>query len=81
MLDAFSDMHIPVGGGNVIFPAGNALKYLAEYFVDHQPDNPYIEDPTDVRCVSFDPSGEVLGGNVYRKGILEILRDYRPEQD
>ena len=81
VLDAFSDMHIPVGGGNVIFPAGNALKYLAEYFVDHQPDNPYIEDPTDVRCVSFDPSGEVLGGNVYRKDILEILRDYRPEQD
>ena len=81
VLDAFSDMHIPVGGGNVIFPAGNALKYLAEYFVDQQPDNPYIEDPTDVRCVSFDPSGEVLDGNVYRKDILEILRDYRPEQD
>ena len=81
ILDSFSDLHIPVGDGNVIFPAGNALKYLAEYFENGYPDNPYIEDPSDVRCVSFDPTGEVLGGNVYRKGILEILRDYRPEQD
>ena len=79
ILDSFSDMHIPVGGGNVIFPAGNALKYLAEYFVDHQPDNPYIEDPADVRCVSFDPAGDVLDGNVYRQGIMEILENYSPQ--
>lgn len=78
ILDSFSDMHIPIGGGNVIFPAGNAAKYLAEYFVDRCPENPYIEDPLDVRCVSFDPTGDVLGGNVYRQDIMDILRKYNP---
>ena len=81
ILDSFSDMHIPIGGGNVIFPAGNAAKYLAEYFVDRCPENPYIEDPLDVRCVSFDPTGDVLGCNVYRQEILSILENYRPSDD
>ena len=81
ILDRFSDMHIPIGGGNVIFPAGNALKYLADYFNDSHPENPYIEDPADVRCVSFDPAGDVLGGNVYTQDILSILENYRPSDD
>ena len=81
ILDSFSDMHIPIGGGNVIFPAGNAAKYLAEYFVDRCPENPYIEDPLDVQCVSFDPTGDVLGGNVYTQDILSILENYRPSDD
>ncbi len=78
ILDSFSDLDLSVGNGNVIFPAGNALKYLSEYFTDHVPENPYIDDVRDVRCVSFDPSGEVLGGNVYTQDIMEILCDYRP---
>ena len=79
LLDAFSSrLHIPVGAGNVVFPEGNALKYLAEYFADTLPENPYLEDPCDVRCVSFDPSGDVLGGNVYQSDIIEILKDYTP---
>ena len=78
VLAAFSDMEIPVGDGNVIFPAGNVLKYLAEYFVDDMPENPYVDDPRDVRCASFEPNGNVLGGNVYKKDIMEILRDYTP---
>ena len=48
ILDNFADMELPVGEGNVIFPEGNALKYLAEYFTDELPENPYVEDTRDV---------------------------------
>ena len=76
IIDSFADLDIPVGAGNVIFPEGNAIKYLAEYFTDERPENPYAEDPRDVRCVSFEPNGDVLGGNVYERDIMEIIRDY-----
>ena len=78
ILGSFADMEIPVGEGNVIFPEGNALKYLAEYFTDTLPENPYVEDPRDVRCVSFSPNGDVLGGNVYERDVLKIVKDYVP---
>lgn len=76
ILDSFKDMGIPTNEGNIIFPEGNALKYLAEYFTDKLPENPYVEDPRDVRCVSFSPNGDVLSGNVYRNDIMEIIKDY-----
>ena len=76
ILDSFADLKLPVGDGNVIFPEGNALKYLAEYFTDELPENPYAEDPYDVHCVSFEPNGDVLGGNVYERDIIEILENY-----
>ena len=79
ILAAFADLEISENEGNVIFPEGNARKYLAEYFTDTLPENPYVEDPRDVRCVSFSPNGDVLGGNVYRKDIMEILEDYNPQ--
>ena len=78
ILDSFADMGICENEGNVIFPEGNALKYLAEYFTDGLPENPYVEDPRDVRCLSFEPNGNVLGGNVYRNDIMEIIKDYAP---
>ena len=78
ILASFANMEIPANEGNVIFPEGNALKYLAEYFTDELPENPYVEDPCDVRCVSFSPNGDVLGGNVYERDIMEIIRDYLP---
>ena len=78
ILESLADMEIPVGEGNVIFPEGNALKYLSEYFSGALPENPYAEDPADVRCVSFSPSGDVLDGNVYRNDIMDIIRDYTP---
>ena len=76
ILDSFADMEISENEGNVIFPEGNALKYLAEYFTDELTENPYVEDPRDVRCVSFSPNGDVLGGNVYERDIMEIIRTY-----
>ena len=78
ILSDFADLELPVGEGNVIFPEGNALKYLAEYFTDAMPENPYVEDPRDVRCVSFSPNGDVLGGNVYDRDIMGIIKDYTP---
>ena len=78
ILDSFADMGISVNEGNVIYPEGNALKYLAEYFSDEHPDNPYLEDPRDMRCVSFSPNGDVLGGNVYKCDVMEILKNYVP---
>ncbi len=78
ILDSFADMEIPVGEGNIIFPEGNARKYLAQYFTDELSENPYAEDPRDVRCVSFEPNGDVLGKNVYRCDIMEIIKNYAP---
>lgn len=78
ILSEFSSLGIGENEGNVIFPEGNALKYLSEYFTGDLPENPYVEDPTDVRCISFDPDGTVLGENVYKKDILEIVEHYKP---
>lgn len=80
ILGEFSAMGIPVHDGNVIFPEGNAVKFLAEYFTGETPANPYKEDPYDVTCVSFAPNGDVLGGNVYQRDILDILDNYTPQE-
>ena len=79
ILRAFDRLQIPQNQGNVIFPCGNALKYLREYFdADAAPTSPYAEDPEDVKTISFDANGDVLNGNVYETDILEIIRTYRP---
>lgn len=63
------------GEGNVVFPGGSALKYLAEYFdADKKPENPYDEDPEDIRAICFSANGDVLGKNIYEKDISEIGR-------
>lgn len=79
ILREFDYLNISVGSGNVIFPSGNALKYLGEYFDENgEYSSPYDEDPTDVRGICFSPNGDVLDGNVYQKGILDILNEYQP---
>ena len=79
IIRAFDPLHIPLNQGNVIFPSGNALKYLREYFDDNAaPFSPYEEDPEDIKTISFDPNGDVLNGNVYKTDILEIIRTYCP---
>ena len=62
----------------MIFPEGNARKYLGEYFTSDVPENPYAEDPYCVKCVSFDPDGGVLGENIYSRDIMDILENYKP---
>ena len=77
IIGSFADLELLVGEGNVIFPEGNALKYLAEYFEDTLPKNPYADDPRNIKCISFEPNGDVLDGNVYEHDIMEIIKDYR----
>lgn len=78
ILASLSDIGVTEGIGNVVFPEGNALKYLSEYFADTVPENPYAEDPCDVRCVSFEPNGDVLGANAHNQDIMNILERYEP---
>lgn len=78
IIQSFDHLHIPVNQGNVVFPSGNALKYLREYFDDNaKPLSPYEEDPKDIKTLSIDASGAVLNGNVYKTDVLEIIRTYR----
>jgi uncharacterized membrane protein YbaN (DUF454 family) len=59
LLREFESIGIAASDGNVIFPAGNALKYLGEYLdLSANSKNPYKEDPRDVRSISFNPAGE-----------------------
>ncbi|MBQ3087306.1 MAG: radical SAM protein [Clostridia bacterium] len=79
ILRPFNEMGIPTNEGNVIFPSGNALRYLAAYFdTDRLPDNPYREDPTDIRAVCIGADGMLLGKSIYERDILEILSEYEP---
>ena len=79
ILREFEPLRIPLGSGNVIFPSGNALKYLREYFGENvEASSPYDEDPADLRSISFGPNGDVLNGNIYETDILEIMESYRP---
>lgn len=78
ILDSFADIGLSENEGNIIFPEGNAKKFLAEYFTEDIPENPYIEDPRNVRCISFSPNGDALDGNIYAKDIMEIIKDYAP---
>ena len=76
----FASLGILEGQGNVIFPEGNAIKYLSEYFKDQAPENPYADDPCNVKCLSFSPNGNVLHSNVYKTDIINILEEYTPEK-
>lgn len=80
ILAVFSDLGIKEGEGNIIFPDGNALKYLGEYFDDNAGyHNPYEEDPFDLRSISVEPNGAVLGGNLRNSSIVDIIENYRPD--
>ncbi len=77
ILREFREMGIEENEGNIIFPAGNALKYLGEYLEPmKENENPYWEDPKDVRAVCFSANGDILGSNVYEKDIASILSEY-----
>lgn len=39
-------------------------------------EDPYMEDPNDVKTFSFSPNGDVLNGNVYQDAIMDILNVY-----
>ena len=79
ILAEFEALGIPETYGNDIIPSGNAAKYLSEYYdMSKEYVSPYEEDPCDVRAISIDPSGDLLGGNIYERDVLEILERYEP---
>lgn len=79
IIEEFAYLKIPVGSGNVIFPSGNAIKYLGEYFNEGMEYvNPYEDNPRDIRTIDFSPNGDVLKGNIYKSKILDIIKEYKP---
>ena len=42
-------------------------------------ENPYDEDPADLRAICFSSNGDILGSNIYEKDITKILSDYKPK--
>lgn len=79
ILAEFEAFGIPQCYGNDIIPTGNAAKYLSEYYdMSKEYISPYEDDPADIRAICVDPSGELLGGNVFSEDILEILERYEP---
>lgn len=77
ILERFRVLGINSSSGNIIFPSGNAKKYLSEYFdskINYT--NPYEENPVDVRTVCFSPDGGVLNGNLMKDSILDIIAAY-----
>ena len=78
IIGRFNDIGIGESDGNVIFPEGNALKYLGEYFKDGAPENPYDDDPSDIRTLCVEPDGSVLGGSIYECDITELIERYSP---
>ena len=81
LLSYFSEKGFEVASGNVIWPEGNAKIYLSEYFdMSKEYSNPYEDDPKDIRAVSFDPNGDVLGGNIYKNSIMDIFESYVVEE-
>lgn len=80
ILAEFNHIGIETGEGNVIFPSGNALKYLGEYFEPSKEiKNPYQEDPRDIRAICFSANGDILGSNICTQDITEILNTYTPQ--
>lgn len=79
LINSFRDLEIYENDGNVIFPEGNAKKYLSEFFLAETPKNPYIEDPKNIKCVSVSADGTVLGEDLYKRDIIDILNQYTPK--
>lgn len=91
LIKLFSDKGIIANEGNNIFPAGNALKYLAEWF--SLPDKidlsipcgsaPYTSRLDKISCFGINPNGDVnlcsiTIGNIYRQDVLDIVDSYDP---
>ena len=79
LLEKFKNDGFQEASGNVVFPSGNALKYLGDYFDPNiEYVSPYVEDPKDIHAISIDPNGDVLNDNIYCTDILQIFEKYEP---
>lgn len=93
LLKLFSDKGIHANEGNTIFPSGNALKYLAEWFpppgkVDLSVpcgSAPYTTRLDAVNSLCINPNGDVnlccaAIGNINRQDVFDLVYDYDPYQ-
>ena len=83
----FNDIGMECSSGNNIFPEGNAIIYLADYFIKKPidinfkcGDAPYTDDLESINGISINPNGDVviccfIIGNIYKNNILDILAD------
>ena len=91
LLKLFSDKSIKINEGNNIFPSGNALKHLGEYFTPPSKIDldlpcgsmPYTERLDEIRSFGINPNGDVnlcsvTIGNIYKTDILDIVDYYDP---
>lgn len=79
ILEKFKESGFQESSGNVIFPGGNALKYLGDYFEPGKEYvSPYAENPKDIHAICVCPNGDVLGNNIYITDILKIFETYEP---
>ncbi len=90
ILEALSDLDLPVSTGNDIFLSGHAAINLAEFYPAQSIDPasrcgsmPYTEPLTRISSISIVPSGDVMVcafaiGNLYQDSILDILARYDP---
>ena len=91
LLKLFADKGIKPSNGNNIFPSGNALKHLAEYFAPPEKldlstpcgSAPYTARLDEVSCISINPNGDVslcsiTIGNIYTDDVITIVDGYDP---
>lgn len=90
ILDRFSDLNIEISHGNNIFMAGNAVKYLSDFYKKPELDlsiscgeMPYTSPLDDVTTLSIEPDGSVVIccfniGNIYTEDIETIVKKYDP---
>jgi MoaA/NifB/PqqE/SkfB family radical SAM enzyme len=91
LIKIFTDMGIPADEGNNIFPSGNALRHLGEYFAPPGKFDlsvpcgsaPYTERLDEVTSLGINPNGDVnlcsiTIGNIYSDDILDIIDRYDP---
>ena len=93
ILVSLTDTGIPVGCGNDIFMAGNAIDHLSHYYPpakldmdDHCGSMPYTEPLTHQTSLSIEPDGKVSVcgfdiGNVNSESMAEIVARYDPFAD
>ncbi|OGO35563.1 MAG: hypothetical protein A2147_04590 [Chloroflexi bacterium RBG_16_57_8] len=94
ILEALAHLAVPAvteSDGNVVQPAGNALRWLREYLPPRTPapdgaceDVPYAGRPDKVTSISVEPDASVSVckdltiGDAHEQNVVDILRDYDP---
>ena len=78
IIEEFKKLGVYESEGNIIFPEGNAIKNLSQYF-DKNRDyiNPYEDKPDDIRTISIEADNTVFGSSIQKYSIIDIINDYR----